>query len=123
MKKCIVCFFFIFTNSLQANTFEGCGEYKFHGVLKLRPLIANQLEYVVNEGNQSQMIFEFEKKDYAQKLIPYLNKTSSFQGEILKNMDGTKGIISSVSEISERIPNPMKTENTGISLMTKKKCR
>ncbi len=123
MKNILCVGFTLFSSMTFANTFEGCGVYKFHGVLKIKPLAVNKLEYIVNGGNQSQMRFEFSKREDAQKLIPYLDKTSSFKAEIQKTMDATKGVVSNITEISERVPNPMKTENTGISLITKKKCQ
>lgn len=113
MKLVIISF--VVSVNLYAGEFKGCGEYLVKGVFK------KDETYIVNENSRSQMIFELGEEEKA-ILSPLIGKSSSFKGKITKNMDGTKGKIRDIKEVTIRFPNPLAPGDTGIIKLRDLKC-
>lgn len=108
--------------TLHAKSFEGCGTYLLKGILKEDPAAKNRISYFVNEGTKSQMIFEIPNEKDLMLLATFLNDSSSFEGKITKQMDGTKGVVSNPSKIARRFPDPLNSASTGITKISSEKC-
>ena len=118
MKKMIFILMLVYVHS-SVFGFEGCGEYIFKGKLKQE---SGMMIYVVYEHSRSEMRFNIPLKEDVQKLALMLDAPSSFKAKILKPMDGTKGEIQDVNEISKRFPNPLSADDTGIKRTSSLKC-
>lgn len=112
----------LFASAVYALEFEGCGEYLLKGILKTDSDSPYKMYYVVHPESKSQMTFQIIEKKDALKLAPMLNTPSSIKARITKMMDGTKGKISFPYEISNRFPDPLSSESTGIKKIKNLKC-
>lgn len=124
MKKYLLFVLLICVENSWAFGFQGCGEYNVKGVLRKKKEGHLGLVYIVNEGTKSQMSFSLKEKKDLFALMPLLDHPSQFKAEIASAMDGTKGFLKEVREISRRMPKPLEpAEDTGISLLLAKKCQ
>ena len=106
----------LWSTTLFAQDFEGCGVYVFKGVLR-------EDKYIVNEGTKSEMVFELADNQDFLNLSVFLNEPSTFKGRIIKQMDGTRGLLKGSSEISKRFPNPLDTSaDIGITKIKSSVC-
>jgi hypothetical protein len=122
MIKQITILFCYLSFNLYAQEFVGCGEYNLKGVLKKDENAPLKLSYLVHAGTNSQMRFHLTEPEDVLKLALMLDIDSSIKAKILKPMDGTKGKISGILEISKRFPNPISSSDTGINLILKLNC-
>lgn len=122
MIKYIV-FVFIFNINLYASSFEGCGVYRFSGILLEDKEAKLGFSYYVNPQTRSQMKFEFQDPKELAVLMPFLSIETSLEASITKEMDGTKGVFRELEKIERRLPNPLNAKTTGIWLAKKTKCQ
>lgn len=122
MMKIIVLMIAFSTSSLYAGGFVGCGEYTFKGVVRLHKTEKGALNFVVNEDTKSQMEFLVTDIKELQKLAILIDAPIEFKAKILKKMDGTKGEFIEATEISNRMPNPLLSTDTGITKLRDLKC-
>ena len=124
MKKYLLLALLICAENSWALGFQGCGEYSVKGVLRKNKEGHLGIIYVVNEGTKSQMSFSLKEKKDLLALMPLLDHPSQFKAQMTSAMDGTKGFLKDVREISRRMPDPLNpAEDTGISLLSAKKCQ
>ena len=112
--KIIFLLFLLFTQSVFANDFLGCGEYLIKGILRQDKSLKNFFYYSVLEQTQSEIKFTFKKTEDLGLILVMLNKPSQFKGKILTPLDGTKGVLQDLSQIDHRFPNPLSAKDTGI---------
>lgn len=120
--KIIVLMIAFSTSRLYAAGFVGCGEYTFKGVVRLHKTVKGALNFVVNEDTKSQMEFLVTDIKELQKLAILIDAPIEFKAKILKKMDGTKGEFVEATEISNRVPNPLLSTDTGITKLRDLKC-
>lgn len=100
--------------------FQGCGKYRFQGVLVLKE--SKSLEYLVHPGTMSQLTFEIDHNDLP-TMAAYIDRPTSFEADILRLMDGTKGQIKNIKNISFYVPNPLAPEKeASLKFVSKQKC-
>lgn len=112
----------ILSTGICSASFQGCGEYTLHGVLKKNKSSSFKMVYVVNEGSLSQMVFEFAKISEMYKVVPLLDKPTSINATVLKKMDGTKGILSDVTNLTKRYLNPLQKNEISLKKLKNLNC-
>lgn len=122
MMKIIMLMIIFSSSQLYAGGFEGCGEYLFKGVVKIHKTARGALNFTVNEDTKSQMEFLVTDKKELQKLGILIDVPIEFKAKILKKMDGTKGEFVEATEITNRLPNPLLSTDTGITKLRDLKC-
>lgn len=123
MIRLILLTLVLFPAALKADTdpgFKGCGEYLVKGIYTK---IENQLIYKVNAGTVSEMRFSFSRPEDMSALGSYLEVPTVIKADILTPMDGTKGVLRSISSLSIRKPDPLNPlKDTGLFFQTNKPC-
>lgn len=122
MMKSFFILMILFSANAFAQSFEGCGEYEFKGIVRKDKSAPLGLVYVVNEETRSQLNFPITSFAEIKKLSLFINQPTQFQAKILKNMDGTKGEFSDSVQIEKRFPNPLLSTDTGITRIKILKC-
>lgn len=95
-----------------------CGEYEVRGVIRAKK---TSYEIVVNEKTQSELNIALPLHEQL-KLLPYSNKPMTAVLILDKKFDGTHGISEKIISIQNRIPDPLKPGDTGLSLLKKMEC-
>lgn len=120
MRLKVLCFWLFTMQNLHA--FEGCGQYQFRGKLIQEKSGHFSVTYIVNPGTRSQMSFSLSEKNDFFNLMPLLGRPSQFKAYIESPMDGSKGMIKKLTEISLRHPNPLSPDDTGIKKLSGVDC-
>lgn len=114
---------FIFSNSGFASSIASCGQYEFKGVLKKDPLNMEEFNYIILESTKSQLSFKIKSRNDLISLIPFLDRPTSFNGEIQNSMNGTRGEIMNISKIDFRFPDPLNQKDQGVTLIKTMDCK
>jgi hypothetical protein len=72
--KTLFLLFILFTQSVFANDFLGCGEYLIKGILRQDKSLKNFFYYSVLEQTQSEIKFTFKKTEDLGLILVMLNK-------------------------------------------------
>lgn len=96
-----------------------CGEYEVRGVVRAKQ---TSYEIVVNEKTQSEINIALPMNEQL-KLLPYSKKPMTAVLVLDKTFDGTNGTSDKVISIKDRIPEPLKPDDTGVLLLKKMKCK
>lgn len=112
---------FLFSFNVNAVLFEGCGEYSFKGIMKM-DAESKKMTYVVFQNTISQKVFEFADREDMVKLAPFLNIQTEFQAQILKEMDGTKGVLKNIKKIGRVFPDPLSGSDMELKKIKSLKC-
>jgi len=106
------------TPQLSMAGLSDCGEYEVRGVIRAKK---TSYEIVVNEKTRSELNIALPLHEQL-KLLPYSNKPMTAVLILDKKFDGTDGISEKIISIKSRIPDPLKPNDTGLSLLKKMKC-
>ena len=95
-----------------------CGEYEVRGVVR-----AKERGYgiVVNEKTMSEINISLPLHEQL-KILPYSDRPMTAVLVLDKRFDGTNGLSESIVSIKNRIPDPLKPGDTGMSLLKKTQC-
>ena len=122
MIKSLFLFSILFSSTVFSQDFSGCGEYSFKGVLRHNNHAPFKMIYVVNERTKSQMTFNLLEMDDVKKLALMINLPTKIKGNIVRRMDGTKGVLTFPSEIKRDFPDPLSSKESGINKIKNFKC-
>lgn len=114
-----ILFFFITTApAFSIAGLSDCGEYEVRGVVRAK---LKNYEIVVNEKTMSEINIAFHLRQQL-KLLPYINRPVTIALILDKKFDGTKGISEKIISVKKRIPDPLKSGDTGLVLIKKLEC-
>lgn len=95
-----------------------CGEYEVRGIVRAKK---TSHEIVVNEKTMSEINIALPIGEQL-KLAPYVDRAMSANLILNKKFDGTNGTSEKIISIKNRIPDPLKPGDTGLSLIKKIEC-
>lgn len=121
MKKIFLVILLLISSFSFANVFQGCGNYKLRGKLQKDSESEFKTKFVILEKTKAETVFHFETMEEMNKLAPFFNQFTEIKVSILKEMNGTKGIISRVSEVKLSAPNPLNMNEDFLKL-SKSEC-
>ena len=111
----VICF--LVRNAYSAHE---CGEYNITGTVRM---IKNTPFIVVNEHTLSESVLAIPIEEEP-RVAPYLNRPCELRAMLNKKMDGTKGEVNTLKEITLRVPNPLNDKpDTGFTLLKKRPCQ
>lgn len=116
MKYALI--FLIALPTLSMAALSECGEYEVRAVVRAKE---TSYEIVINEKTRSELNIALPLKEQL-KLLPYANKPMTAVLLLDKKFDGTNGRSEKVISIKSRIPDPLKPDDTGLSLLKKTNC-
>lgn len=116
--KYILAFLILTLPLLSLADLSDCGEYEVRGVVRAK---STSYEIVVNEKTMSEINIAFSMNEQL-KLLPYADKAMTAVLILDKKFDGTKGQSEKIINIKSRIPDPLRPDDTGLSLLKKMKC-
>ena len=116
--KTILTFLIIFLPQLSMAELSDCGEYEVRGIVRAKK---TSYEIIVNEKTMSEINISLPLSEQL-KLLPYVDRPMSANLVLIKKFDGTKGSADSVISVKNRIPDPLKPGDTGLSLVKPLKC-
>lgn len=95
-----------------------CGEYEVRAVVRAKK---TSYEIVVNEKTMSEINIALPVPEQL-KLAPYIDRPMTAVLILDKKFDGTKGRSEKIISVKNRIPDPLKPGDTGLTLIKKMKC-
>jgi hypothetical protein len=112
-------FALILLPQLSLATVSDCGEYEVRGIVRTKQV---GHEIVINEKTMSELNISLPISEML-KLAPYVDRPMTAIILLNKKFDGTKGTSDKIISIKDRIPDPLKPDDTGLILVKKESCR
>ena len=133
MRNLLISFFFFISITTILNAQDSsielksapsdCGKYLIHGIIRSTQKSRPTIHLIVNEKSQSEHTFNFTSTEDDLGYNIHKNKDVVVTALILKKLNGTSGELSKVEKIETRIPNVLKSKDTGFHLLQKLECQ
>ena len=121
--KFLLLLFVLVTAVAKADEYKtpgSCGEYKVSGTAKI---INNTPFIVINEQSVSEYVLSIPIEEEP-SLAPFINRHFTLNGLIEKKLNGMKGEMRLIKNITLRIPNPLNgSKDTGLKLIKDIPCK
>lgn len=111
--------FFLITLAFAQAGFSSCGTYLIEAQVVMKDGLS---ALVINPGTKSEINLKVRFNESA-KLTPYIDRFIETKAVIEEKMDYTRGVVASLGEIKEILPEPLATsKGTKFQLLSAKAC-
>ena len=116
--KSILLFVVLTLPQISFAELSDCGEYEIRGIVRSKE---KGYGIVVNEKTMSEINITLPLQVQL-KILPYVDRPMTAVVVLDKRFDGTNGQSDNLISIKTRIPDPLKPDDTGLSLVKKTAC-
>lgn len=111
--------FFLISLACSQAVFSSCGTYLVQAQVVMKEGFST---LVINPGTKSEINLKVQFNESA-KLSPYIDRFIETKATIEEKMDFTRGVVASLGEIKELVPEPLSTSRgTKFQLLSAKAC-